>query len=146
MIPLLVLIVSLIAFRVLGAFGVGIFAIWQESTQFGLALMFVFTASAHFSKMKQDIINMVLPAFPFPKQIVLITGVLEIAGVVGILIPSLRSLAGICLVILMAAMFPGNIHAAKEKVLLRGKPPTPLWLRFPMQLVFMALTWWSTQS
>jgi uncharacterized membrane protein len=146
MIPLLVLLSALLIFRGIGSFGVGIFSTWQDSARFALAVMFFFTASAHFTKVKQDLINMVPRVFLFPGPIVFITGVFEIAGAVGILILPLKGLAGMCLIVLMAAMFPANINAAKNKVLLRGKPPTPLWLRLPIQIIFMGMTWWCTQS
>ena len=145
MLPLLVLLISLLIFRVIGAFGVDIFSSYQDSARFALALMFLFTASAHFTKMKEDLINMVPPVFPFPIHIVFITRIFEIAGAIGILIPPLKRVAGLCLVILMAAMFPANLNAAKNKTPLRGKPPTPLSLRLPMQLIFIGMTWWSTQ-
>jgi hypothetical protein len=42
-------------------------------------------------------------------------------------------------------MFIANFNAAQKGVTLRGKPPTPLWLRAPMQILFIALLWWSTR-
>jgi hypothetical protein len=42
-------------------------------------------------------------------------------------------------------MFIANVNAAQNRVTLRGKPPTPLWLRTPMQILFVALLWWSTR-
>jgi hypothetical protein len=42
-------------------------------------------------------------------------------------------------------MFIANVNAAQRGVTLRGKPPTPLWLRVPMQILFIALLWWSTR-
>jgi hypothetical protein len=42
-------------------------------------------------------------------------------------------------------MFIANVSAAQRGVTLRGKPPTPLWLRAPMQILFIALLWWSTR-
>lgn len=107
--------------------------------------MFMFTASAHFNKMKEDLINMVPKGLPYPEQLVFVTGILEVLGAFGILIPALRSLAGLCLILLMIAVFPANVNAARNKIPLRGKSPTPLWLRLPIQMVFIGLTWWSTQ-
>jgi uncharacterized membrane protein len=39
-------------------------------------------------------------------------------------------------------MFPANINAALRQVPLRGRPATPLWLRLPMQVLFIALAVW----
>jgi len=71
-----------------------------------------------------------------------LTGILEILGAIGLLIPHVRTAAGICLAILFVAMFPANMNAARKKVPLRGKPATPLWLRLPMQVLFIALALW----
>lgn len=89
---------------------------------------------------------MVPDAFPRPEQIVTVTGVLEVLGAVGLLVPATRSLAGIGLVLLPVAMFPANVAAARKQVPLRGKPPTPLPLRLILQLVFIGMTWWATQT
>jgi uncharacterized membrane protein len=62
-----------------------------------------------------------------------------------LLVPEFRRLAGICLIALLVGMFTANVHAARRGVTLRGKPPTPLWLRAPMQILFVALLWWSTR-
>jgi hypothetical protein len=43
------------------------------------------------------------------------------------------------------AMVVANVNAAQKGVSLRGKPATPLWLRTPMLVLFIALLWWSTR-
>ena len=106
----------------------------------------MFTASAHFTKMKKDLMGMVPQALPNPRFLVHLTGVLEVLGAVGLLVPSTRELAGLCLVLLMAAMFPANVNAALKGVPMRGRPPTPLWLRVPMQVLFVALALWASQA
>jgi hypothetical protein len=42
-------------------------------------------------------------------------------------------------------MFIANVNAAQKHVTLRGKQATSLWLRAPMQILFIALLWWSTR-
>jgi uncharacterized membrane protein len=108
--------------------------------------MFLFTASAHFMSTRRDLVAMVPAAFPRPELLVSVTGVLEILGAIGLLIPATRGLAGIGLVVLLVAMFPANVAAARKRVPLRGKPPTPLPLRLSLQLVFIGVTWWATQT
>ena len=49
MVVLLVLLVSWLVFRGAGAAGVHAFASWQHSAFYALAVMFIFTASAHFN-------------------------------------------------------------------------------------------------
>jgi len=79
---------------------------------------------------------------PNPRLMVHITGVLELLGAAGILVSRTRTLAGICLILFLLAVFPANVKAAREKILLKGRPATPLWLRLPMQVLFIGLIWW----
>jgi uncharacterized membrane protein len=87
--------------------------------------MFVFTATAHFNKMKHDLARTIPAYFPRPLLIVYITGVLELLGAAGLVLPQFRSLAGICLIALLVGMFIAKVNAAQRGVTLRGKPPTP---------------------
>jgi len=80
-----------------------------------------------------------------PLWLVYITGVLELLGAAGLLLPKYWSPAGVCLIALLIAMFAANVNAALKGITLRGKPATPLWLRTPMQILFIALLWWSTR-
>jgi uncharacterized membrane protein len=139
----LVLIVSFVMFRMLGFAGVAISASLQASARDALAAMLLFAASAHFTSMKDDLVRMMPPWIPRPKAMVYFTGFCEMAGAVGLLVPSVRRVAGFCLIAFFVAILPANIHAAKAGVTLRGKPATALWLRIPMQVVFIAWTWWA---
>ena len=71
--------------------------------------------------------------------------VFEILVAIGILIPNLQKLAGLALIVMFVCLLPANVYAARAGVTLRGKAVTPLWLRVPVQLVFIGLTWWSTR-
>jgi uncharacterized membrane protein len=146
MLVLIVLLVAWLVFRAIGATGVQALASWQHSALYSLAVMFVFTATAHFNTMKHDLAQMIPSYFPRPLLIVYITGVLELLGAAGLVLPQFRRLAGICLIALLIGMFIANVNAAQKGVTLRGKPPTPLWLRAPMQILLIALLWWSTRS
>ena len=41
-------------------------------------------------------------------------------------------------------MFSGNVYAALNDVPFRGEPPTPLWLRTPIQLFFIGMVLWTS--
>jgi uncharacterized membrane protein len=146
MFVLILLLVSWVVFRCIGAAGVHALASWQDCARYALVVMFIFTASAHFNKMKHDLARMIPAYFPHPLLLVYITGILELLGAVGLLLPEFRRLAGLCLIALLIAMFIANVNAAQKGVTLRGKPATPLWLRIPMQIFFVALLWWSTRT
>jgi uncharacterized membrane protein len=103
--------------------GIDAFSTWQVSGAWALVVMFLFTASAHFMKTEQDLIAMVPKAFLSPRFLVYFTGVLEVLGAVGLLIPVTRIFAGLGLVLLLVAMFLANVNAARKRILLRGKLP-----------------------
>jgi uncharacterized membrane protein len=143
MIILFVLLGSLILFRLLGSWGVPLFSTWHESTAYALAVMFCFTGAAHFGRMRTDLEKMVPPWVPDPKRAVWVTGLLEIVGALGLLLPEARRLAGICLIAFLIVVFPANVHAAKSDVKLGGRPVTPLWIRGPLQVVLILLLAWT---
>jgi uncharacterized membrane protein len=94
--------------------------------------------------MKHDLAAMMPGPLPGGLWIIYLTGLFEIAGAVGLLVPRTRRLAGFCLVLLLIAQFPANVNAALNGIPLGGEAPTPLWLRTPMQLLFIAMVWWTS--
>ena len=143
---LIVLFGSLLFFRGLGALGVPIFRSWKDCARYGLAVMLCFTASAHFTPMRNDLLKMVPPWMPNADATIYVTGALESLGAIGLCIPRLRHITGIALVLLFLAVLPANIHASQIGATIHGKPVMALGLRIPMQLVFIAIAWWSTRK
>ncbi|QKS44824.1 DoxX family protein [Paenibacillus cellulosilyticus] len=139
MIPLIALIVSWALFRVIGLLGASYFDEWHTTLQAAVAIMLLLTASAHWGAKRKDLVRMVPPAFPQPGRIVSITGYLEIAGAIGIMIPALSLYASIGLVLLLIAMFPANIYAARHKLTLSGRPVPSLPVRTLIQIIFLTV-------
>ncbi|BFT71191.1 hypothetical protein [Paenibacillus sp. P36] len=138
MIPFYALIVSYLIFWVLGLLGVSHFEGWHTPMQGAVAVMLLLTASAHWGKRRPDLIRMVPPAFPRPDLIVTVTGWLEIAAAIAILFPATSRIASICLMVLLIAMFPANVRAARHKLTIGGEPTPSLPVRTVLQLVFLA--------
>ena len=145
MVVLLIFVLSLLVFRGLGFAGVPAFANWQASARNALSLMLVFTGVSHFTFMKEDFVRMMPPSIPWPGALVYLTGICEIAGAVGLLLPEFRRVAAYALIAFFLAVLPANIHAARAGVTLRGKPATSLWLRISMQILFIAVAYWSAR-
>nr|WP_155604986.1 DoxX family protein [Paenibacillus timonensis] len=129
---------SFVTFRSVGLLGWTYFDSWHSSLQAAVVVMLLLAASAHWGKRRQDLNRMVPPSFPNAAWVVSATGVLEIAGAIGILIPSLSLLASICLVLLLIAMFPANIYAANQGITIGGQPVPKLGVRSLLQIVFIA--------
>lgn len=91
----------------------------------------------------------IVPAFlPAALVLVYVSGLAEIAGGIGILIPATRRAAGLGLIALYIAVFPANINMAVNQVSL-GSDPVPawaLWLRLPFQVVFILWAHWVTAA
>jgi uncharacterized membrane protein len=145
MLVLFVLLASLLLFRILGTLGIAIFSTWVDSTRFALAVMFLFASTAHFTKMRYDLSRMMPRLFANPMGLVYLTGVCEILGAIGILVPRTRTLAGLCLCVFLLAILPANIKATRDRLTIGGRAATALWLRIPMQVLFLVLIFWCTQ-
>ena len=80
------------------------------------------------------------PALPAPRLLVLLSGVAEVAGGLGLLLPATRRSAGWGLLALLVAVFPANVYM----ISLAGKlhiPAWVLWARLPLQPLLMWLVW-----
>jgi len=137
MAPLFVLLASFALLRSLGAAGIS-FLDGAHALRGALAIMFVLTASAHWGKMRADLVRMVPTRFRDPGRLVTLTGVLELLGAAGLLLPVVYRIAAVALALLLLAMFPANVRAARAGLTLRGRPATPLGLRTALQVVFIA--------
>ncbi|MFY9768228.1 MAG: hypothetical protein WAK42_25230, partial [Mycobacterium sp.] len=136
--PLITLLAGSIAARIVGWLGVDYVDTWVKAIAVGLAAMFVLTGMAHFvPPLRDNLIAIVPPQLPAPGLLVSITGVLEFLGAVGLLVPVTRVAAAVCLLLLMLAMFPANIYAARMP-----NPPksmtTQLPLRTAEEIVYLA--------
>ena len=80
---------------------------------------------------------MVPRVFPRPDLMVSATGVFEILGGLGLVIPAVAPVAAACLVMLLIGLFPANVRAAREHLTIGGRPATALPLRALLQLVFI---------
>src|SRR5947209_4752998 len=116
MVPLLALIAVTLAARLAGWLGWDCADAWPAAVAVGLAAMFLLTGIAHFAQpLRSGLIAIVPPKLPAPGLLVTITGVLELLGAIGLLVPQTRIAAAFCLALLMVAMFPANVYAAGAK-------------------------------
>jgi uncharacterized membrane protein len=144
MVSLFVLVASFVILRGVGLLGVERLSSWRGAGRGALVIMFLFTGTSHFTSMKYDFAAMIPYPLPNGLWVIYLTGVFEIAGAIGLLIPQTRKLAGICLVLLLVAMFSANVNAALNEIPLSGQDPTPLWLRTPIQLLYIGMVWWTS--
>jgi uncharacterized membrane protein len=111
----------------------------------GLVVVFLWFAVGcipHFIAVDTEM-RIMPPSTPYPHALVLISGVFELLGAIGILIPKTRRAAGIGLLLLTIAVTPANVYMAQHADLFH----LPLWAleaRLVFQVFFLWLIWWTT--
>lgn len=111
----------------------------------GMCAMLFLTAFGHFYYPKG--MEMMMPGYiPFKKELVFITGIIELLAGIGLLFPQYRYLTGVLLIVFFIMILPANIHAAVnhidfQKATTDGSGVSYLWFRLPMQVLLIAWVW-----
>jgi uncharacterized membrane protein len=106
-----------------------------------MALFFIVAGLNHFLN-PAPYLTMMPPALPYPDMLNRISGVAEILGGLGILLPPTRILAAWGLIALLVAVFPANLHVALHGWKGENIPAWLLWARLPFQPLLIALVYW----
>lgn len=127
--------------------------IFRNSFEFALAgrismsAMLAFTAIAHFAFIKG--MAMMLPDFiPYKTETIYLTGIIEIAAAIGLFIPNIRVITAWLLILFFIIILPANIYAAIKHINYQKGTPDGngliyLWFRIPLQILFIAWTYFS---
>ena len=112
----------------------------------GLGFVFLWFALGGLAHFKYTATEMKImpPYLPWPYALVIISGVFEWLGAVGLLLKQTRRYAGWGLFALTIAVTPANVYMLQRHDLF----DFPMWLlvaRLPLQAALLALIWWSTQ-
>jgi uncharacterized membrane protein len=104
-----------------------------------MGVLYVAAGVAHFviTRRYESIVPDYLPAH---HELVVISGVAEIAGGIGVLVPQTRRAAAWGLIILLIAVMPANIWMAQHPERYPEIPLWAIWVRLPLQL---PLIWWA---
>ena len=113
-----------------------------------LLTIFMVGAGANHFVAPDTYVSMMPAVLPAPLALVYISGVAEMVGGLGLVLPATRKLAAWGLVALYVAVFPANLNMAINHLPL-GKSEIPswaLWARLPLQGVLIAWAWWLTRA
>ncbi len=80
------------------------------------------------------------------RTLVAVSGVAEVAGGLGVLLPWTRRAAGLGLIALLAAVFPANLYMARTPEHFRKIPRWALYARLPLQPLMMWWAWTATRE
>ncbi len=106
-----------------------------------LAVFMIAIGLDHFAN--PDFFVRIVPrVLPAPLLLVQVSGFFEVLGGAGLLVPRVRRAAGIGLVLLYIAVFPANVNMCVHPELGGSIPLWALWVRLPIQIVFIALALW----
>jgi uncharacterized membrane protein len=119
--------------RTVKAIGVGFVFLW-----------FFIGGIAHFAATDIEM-KIVPPYVPWPCAAVLVSGVFELLGAIGLLWHRSRRAAGIGLLLLTVAATPCHVYMLQRPDLFPAIPLWALWLRLPIQAALLAIIWWSTK-
>lgn len=107
-----------------------------------LFAVFMFLGVSHF--FVPNSFERIVPSWiPAPRLMVYISGVAEIAGAIGLLVPALRRYAGWGLIALLVSVFPANINMlqlARESNA-SAAHQLLLWMRLPLQPLLIWLVY-----
>jgi len=101
--------------------------------------LFIVAGAMHFIRpaMYEAIVP---PQLGHASALVAISGLAEIAGGLGLMVPRMRRAAGVGLIVLLVAVWPANIYMAVESNhFAHVAPAWILWARVALQV---ALIWW----
>jgi uncharacterized membrane protein len=113
----------------------------------GLTIFFIFTAIGHFIR-TEEMSAMIPSSIPYRTELIYITGALELLGAVGVWIPGLVRMTGICLILMLLCLLPANIYSAINRVDFGGHCAGPIYLlvRVPFQLFVICWTYFATEQ
>lgn len=111
------------------------------------AIAIIFVGTTHFIK-PEPFVRIMPPQLPNPLELVYISGVFEILGGIGLLIPYVSVAAAWGLIALYIAVYPANINQAINGIAIEGIPDIKAlyWARLPFQAVLIAWAWWYTRE
>jgi uncharacterized membrane protein len=105
-----------------------------------IAAFFVFAGIGHF--MVPDTLVSITPDWvPFPRQVILLTGLFELAAALALVTKPLRFWAGIALAIYTVCVYPANIKHAMEAIDVPNLPSS-WWYHAPRLALQPVITWW----
>lgn len=107
---------------------------WPARMRLGMAAALLLVGSDHLLN-PQRYLPMMPDFLPAHLELVLFTGLCELAGAVGLLLPRWRRRAALALALYFVCVFPANVKNALDGLDVEGLPAATwyYWLRLPMQ-------------
>jgi uncharacterized membrane protein len=122
---------------------------FKRVARWAMVVFMVASGIGHFA-ITDAYVAMVPASLPSPRLLVYVSGVAELLGGIGLVVPwpRLRRAAAIGIILLLVAVFPANVNMAIHHISPFGMHASPaaLWGRLPFQVLFVAWAWWLASS
>jgi uncharacterized membrane protein len=107
--------------------------------RFIMGALYITAGALHFV-LTRTYVGIMPDYLPAHRELVMRSGVAEIAGGIGVMVPQTKRAAGWGLVLLLVSVMPANIWMAQHPERYSNIPLWVIWLRLPLQL---PLLWWA---
>ncbi len=113
-----------------------------------LAALFIFSGIGHFAR-GDTYLRLMPPYLPYHSELVALSGVVEAALGLLLLVPRTQRIAAWGLMATLVAIFPANVHAAMTagtpNEAMPGVSVLLAWLRLPIQPLLILWAYWYTR-
>lgn len=143
MAPLIILLVTFALLYLLDRFALGGRLGLSLTGRAAMSVMLIATGITHF--IQTDAMAVMMPdSLPLKRELVIFTGVCELAAVIGLLWNRTARLTSILLIVFFVLVLPANISGSFKQVQLGGMEYGAWYLlfRIPLQLFFIWWVWW----
>ena len=119
----------------------------KDIARVALGVLFIGASLPHFIASDAEL-QIIPPSLPLRRTAVYMSGIFELLGGIGILIPRFQRVAGWGLAALLVAIFPANIYHAVRDIQAGRIAKTRIYhlLRAPFQGLFIWWALWSTSK
>lgn len=133
--------ITLLIMLVTRLVGIEAFQSFWDAARLSAAVMFIQVGIMHLTR-PEELVYMIEGFMPNPTEIIILTGVAEIALAMGLLWRRSRKMAGWLLMAQLVAMFPANIYVAVMELPAPGGLPASPWYTWSRLLFQPVFIWW----
>ena len=109
-----------------------------------MSLFYILAGIKHFTN-TDWYMNIMPPYLSFHKELIYLSGAIEIILGIMLIFNITRVYAGWGLILLLIAVFPANIYLAQTNGSAMNISPALAWGRLPFQALFIAIAFWHTK-
>lgn len=119
--------------------------VFKTVMKYLLAIFFILAGLNHF-RSPEFYLNIMPPYLPWHGPLHLLSGLLEILFGALLLVPKYSRVAAWGIIAVLILVFPANVHMAMHPELYPEISPVALYVRLPIQGLFILWAWWFTRS